>query len=44
MKRESCEMEMVQLLIIDHYTVVLLNNISLDKFKQYRDTCFNLVF
>jgi hypothetical protein len=34
MKRESCGMEMVQLLIIDHYPVVLLNNISLDKFKQ----------
>ena len=31
--KESCEMEMVQLLIIDHYPVVLLNNISLDKFK-----------
>ena len=26
-------MEMVQLFIIDHYQVVLLNNISIDKFK-----------
>jgi aprataxin len=26
------KMEMVQLLIIDHYSVALLNNISLDKF------------
>ena len=43
-KRESCEMEMVQLLIIDHYLVVLLNIISLDKFKQQKDTCFNLMF
>ena len=31
MKRESCGMEMMQLLIIDHYPVALLNNISLDK-------------
>jgi hypothetical protein len=27
------KMEMVQLLIIDHYSVALLNNISLDKFQ-----------
>ena len=32
--KESCGMEMVQLLIIDHYPLPLLNNISLDKFKE----------
>ena len=33
-EKSPVELEMLRLLIIDHYPVPLLNNISLDKFKE----------